>query len=284
MKTVLVLLLLSLVYAATAQNTTNQTSEYGKDFVGQRFLGRFWISASALGAPFCNVSNSTSSTPNATSLAPEPCTYTPDDVIATFLRGFAPIARNLTGFEEYMAVRPETNVHSLFINVYNTSDQAKNAQERAASFVANGTLAEQIIKDLFMEGEVVIHRSSPTIDAGNPLETGYFMNFHAWTVPNNTRAAVLNGLNSTHSSDLLGVPGFREYLVIPLDDKSTIVSLDIFETREQSLHVLSITNQFFATLNDTTSVLDMNGPIMFDIRSVVNCPPYPSGYTNAGNH
>jgi len=202
-----------------------------------------------------------------------------------FLRGWAPINRNLTGFEEYMAIRPSSNAHNLFISIYETPEAGTIGRDRGDEFVSNGTLRDQIERVESLEGQISLHFTSDSIDAGNPLETGYFMNFHVWEVSNATNFTsdnLLESLNTTHAPNLRNLRGFREFAAVKLDElNNTVVHWDVFETREQSLDALDRTIQLFTTLNDTNPRIDLNGPIMFDIRNVVDCPPYPSGYTLA---
>jgi len=81
---------------------------------------------------------------------------TVSEVINQFEIGFSKNISSQPGFREYAGIQLSVNGtdHPFFYNIFETKQEANNANNLAANYVASGVLATQITKDVFTVGPI----------------------------------------------------------------------------------------------------------------------------------
>jgi hypothetical protein len=81
-------------------------------------------------------------------------------VIAEFNEGFAPSVTQMTGFQEYLSSTTGVPDTVFFMNIFESKETAKTAQDGAKAFVKNGVLNGTISPNQFTESDFAFYFST----------------------------------------------------------------------------------------------------------------------------
>lgn len=141
--------------------------------------------------------------------------WTDQMVIDEFDRGFAPEVTHLEGFQEYVSAFTNVTDTVFFMNVFESQELAKAAQEGAKLFVQRGVLNGKITPNQFTENELSFFKSSE--DCVTETYAEKFIGTHIFTL---TDAAITGGLaldevvnqvEEEFADDVIAMDGFLEY-------------------------------------------------------------------------
>jgi len=197
--------------------------------------------------------------------------FTSQDVLDTFLNGFAPNVSVMHGFREYVGAKPVNQSVIAFFNVFDSEEDSKAAQAAALSFKQNGVLNSQI-EPLWLDSgtfQFFIHVN----DTGKCVSENKdaYLSTRLWKLNSNatmTPTEVISTFLEGFAPTVKDLPGFKEYAGITLES-GLIFFYNVFTTEEGAQTANQKAAEFVnnGVLGAQISKFNFQeGPISFDIQ------------------
>eukprot|EP00797_Seminavis_robusta_P035894 Sro8_g006530.3 (262) ;mRNA; r:29405-30190 len=215
-------------------------------------------------------------------------------VIDEFDNGFAPEVTVLPGFQEYASAKTGDATTVFFMNIFETSEDAKAAQEGAKTFVQKGALNGAITPNQFTETVLnfwVQHADADECNTGSFVDQ--FMGTQLWTL---TEDAVLEGnwtiesvadeLEMGFAPTIVNMDGFLEYGGASVTNTDFVFFYHVFETLEGVQQFRADAEAFVTDHPELNTVLDKivftEGVVGFDYTCVSGNLPAEADGADAG--
>lgn len=199
--------------------------------------------------------------------------WTDQMVIDEFDRGFAPDVTHLPGFQEYASADTGDERTVFFMNIFESKEFAKAAQEGAKTFVQKGVLNGIITPNQFTENDMEFHISSDECIVDSNV--GKFIGTQIWTIKpelygetNLTIAGVAQEFFEYYGPTVESIPGFMEYGGALVSGTDKVFLYTVFDNAEGVTAANGQVEDFVANdevLNDTIEkIVFTEGTIGFD--------------------
>jgi bacterioferritin-associated ferredoxin len=198
---------------------------------------------------------------------------TDQEVIDAFNKGFAPKVTRMDGFYRYTAALTGNSSTVFFMNIFETADHARDAQEAAKKFVAEGSLNGKIYPNSFTEDYLDAEYTSPecvTTDSTGEYLATRLNQKAALTLYDGGMAGVTTANNFMET-----IPGYRLFLASISMDNTTSMFINIYETAEGAQQANDAILQQNAEQNYTMGEIYpvTDGQIKFDYLCVAGNAP-----------
>ncbi|KAL7530648.1 hypothetical protein ACHAWF_003461, partial [Thalassiosira exigua] len=210
--------------------------------------------------------------------------WTDQDVIDEFNDGFAPKVTHMDGFYRYTAAKTGNSSTVFFMNIFDTEEHARAAQEGARAFVAEGALEGNISPNQFTEDKIISSFNSEECVKSD--STGLYLATRFNEAP--PRLFLPGNLTSDledANEKLESISGYRSFVASESADGEQSFFFNVYETpdgaRESNDFILE------ANANDGDVQVKIHptmGRIAFDyICAAFNAPDAPDVADLAGN-
>lgn len=159
--------------------------------------------------------------------------WSDQSVIDEFNDGFSPIVTYLPGFQVYTSAATGNSSTVFFMNIFDSQETAKAAQEGAKKFIEDGALSGAITPNQFTETYLSFH-----FTAGNCVREsieGKYLSTRLWKLTpdsNFTIDGVALEFEAFYKPIIQQEPGFLEYGGATVTSTDYIFFFNVFETPE----------------------------------------------------
>merc|ERR1712063_48139 len=178
-------------------------------------------------------------------------TFSEQDVVDEFERGFAPIVTELPGFIEYIGTPLQKEGMIFFFNIFQTQAQAEEAQKEAADFVNNGVLANQIQMSQFADGEIDFNFAERCVS-----NEGFYLSIRFWQFQSGatfSQSDVTREFEEGFGPEIRAQPGFVEYTGVSLSNNQMFF-YNVFTTKSGAANANTLAAEFVSDGDLSTQI------------------------------
>jgi len=216
-------------------------------------------------------------------------TYSSTAVVNEFRDNFGPSVRLLPGFVEYYGATMDsistnvtsgpTTIDQFFMNIFDTAANGQVAQNNAAAFVANGVLAAQIQRVLFLQSDISFVIANVSLYTSNCFSETFTPNYHMaaryWQLRDNatiTNTQVADTFRTGFGDIISAQPGFKLYLGATVADGTGRYNffVNVFDSAAGATSANALASNFVTTgtLNPQIQKVEFTeNTILFDIKA-----------------